>query len=341
MKFSVGYQITEEGEDESFADIVRDFQDRIAEVYFPWLDLPSGRSPMTMRDGFVDWTGQQKLESDLKAFKKMGIKLNLLLNANCYGAHGLSEQLENRVCSIIAHLFEETGLDSVTAASLMIARAIKKNFPQIDVRASVNMRLGEIKAFQYVEDLFDSFNLQREYNRDLQKIAEIKGWTDSHGKKLYLLANSGCLNFCSGQVFHDNLVAHESEIMGMRNIRDWNPSVCWNYYANRKHWVAFLQNSWIRPEDLHHYEKLFPVVKLATRMHANPRKVIRAYCEGHFNGNLLDLLEPGHGPVFQGYIINNAKFPKDWFEKTTACRKKCDQCDYCSRVLKEVLERIE
>ncbi len=233
MKFAVGYQLAEEDE-EPFVEIVRDFRGQIEEVYFPWLDIPSGRSPMTMRDGVVDWNGQRKLEEELKNFKKMGIKLDLLLNANCYGRNSLSHYLKNLVCSIIGHLKETTGLDVVTTASLMIARTVKENFPEIDVRSSVNMRIGTVKGMEYVADLFDSFYIQREYNRDFQRIAEIKNWTDKHNKGLYILANSGCLNFCSGQVFHDNLVAHEAEIGAMNNIEGWNPIVCWNYYKKRR-----------------------------------------------------------------------------------------------------------
>jgi len=124
VKFAVGYQLAEEDE-ESFVDILKDFREHIEEVYFPWLDVPSGRSPLTIRDGFVDWNAQNKLEEELKRFKQMGIKLALLLNGNCYGRYSLSEHLSNLVCSIIAHLKETTGLDVVTTTSLMIARTVK------------------------------------------------------------------------------------------------------------------------------------------------------------------------------------------------------------------------
>ena len=112
-------------------------------------------------------------------------------------------------------------------------------------------------------------------------------------------------------------------------------STCSAYH--RKNWPVFLQGSWVRPEDVHHYEGLFDVMKLATRMHADPRKVISAYCRGSFDGNLLDLLEPGHGALIAPRIIDNRLFPDDWFERTTACDKKCHRCDYCSSVLEDVL----
>ena len=336
MKFAVGYQLPDPDE-EPLTRIVEDFREQIEEVYFPWGDMPSGRSPMTSRSGYVDWGGQQWLERDLCAFRDMGLKLDLLLNANCYGGQSLSRALANRVCSIIEHLLDLAGLDVVTTTSPMIARTVQERFPQIDVRASVNMRLGTVKGMEYVADLFDSFCMQREYNRDLERIDELRAWTDAHGKALHFLVNSGCMNFCSGQTFHDNLVAHEAEISETVNIEGWNPSVCWNYYADPSRWVCLLQNSWIRPEDLHHYEGRFPVAKLATRMHASPRKVIQAYCEGRYRGNLLDLLEPGHGPLIAPHVIDNARFPADWFERTTTCDQRCHDCGYCAAVLEQVL----
>lgn len=339
MKFAIGYQLPDEGE-ESFADIVKEFSSHIEEVYFPWLDMPSGRSPLTDRRGFVDWQGQRKLEKDLKAFKKMGIKLDILFNANCYGQYSISQYLANLVCSIIDHLKGEIGLDTVTTTSLMIARIVKENFKDVEVRASVNMRIGTVKGMQYVSHLFDSFYLQREYNRDFQRIKEVKEWCNSHNKGLYLLANSGCMNFCSGQTFHDNLVAHEKEINEMVNINRENPSLCWDYYRNKDNWVSFLQNSWIRPEDIKNYQNYFSIIKLATRMHANPRKVIQAYTEEKFSGNLLDLLEPGYGPLLSPYVIDNSRFPKDWFEISTTCSRKCHDCNYCLKVLDKVLVNI-
>ena len=336
MKFAVGYQLPGEDE-EPLVEVVRDYRERIAEVYFPWLDMPSGRSPMSSRSGYTDWEAQAVLEHDLKALREMGVALDLLLNANCYGGQALSQALANRVCSIIGHLCDIVGLDAVTTTSLAVARTVQEHFPEVEVRASVSMRIGTVKGMQYVADLFDSFYLQREYNRDFERIGELKAWADANGKGLHFLANSGCLNHCSGQSFHDNLVAHEAEIAETVNVGGWNPSVCWGYLARRESWPALLQNSWVRPEDLGHYEEWFTVAKLATRMHANPRKVVQAYCEGKYRGNLLDLFEPGHGMAIAPHVIDNARFPEDWFARTSECDKRCETCSYCAGVLEDVL----
>ncbi|MFH1708286.1 MAG: hypothetical protein ABIF71_10285 [Planctomycetota bacterium] len=341
MKFAVGYQLADPG-DESFVDIVRDFRPHIAEVYFPWNDMPSGRAALTARRGYVDWGGQARLEADLAAIRGMGVKLDLLFNANCYGGEAASTHFANRVCSVIDHLGEVVGgVDAITTTSPAIACVVGESYPDIVVRASVNMRIGTVAGMQYAAHLFDSFYVQREYNRDPDRIRELKTWADAHGKKLCMLANSGCMNFCSGQTFHDNLVAHEQAVDEMEKIPGFMPHLCWNHLKDRKNWAAILRNSWVRPEDLHRYDALFDTVKLATRMHANPRMVIDAYARREFRGNLLDLCEPGYGPALAPFVIDNTRFPADWFEHTSGCKGNCTGCSYCEEVLAKVLVKAE
>lgn len=340
MAFAIGYQLAEEDE-QSFIDIVKDYRTHISEVYFPWVDIPTGRALLANRRGFVDWSAPATLLSDLREIKKLGIKLDLLLNANCYGKYSLSQYLENKIFSSIDYIQIEVGeLDIVTTASPMIAHVIKKHFPNIEVRASVNMRIGTIKGMEYISGLFDSFHLQREFNRDLERIRELSEWADNNGKKLILLANSGCLNFCSWQTFHDNTVAHEIEIDEIKNIENFDPHGCWNYLKAKKNWVSLLQGSWIRPEDLHNYNEIFETVKLATRMHSNPRLVVASYTAEKHHGNLLDLFEPGFSLLFAPRIIDNDSFPQDWFEKTSSCNKKCSTCSYCLEVMGKVLVEV-
>lgn len=336
MKFAVGYQLPDEDEP-PFSALVEEFREHIAEVYFPWLDLPSGRSPMATRGGLTDWTAQARLERDLADIRRLRVKLDLLLNASCYGRHAYSAALVARVSSVIAHLLDLTGLDVVTTMSPLIAETVRERFPGVEVRASVNMRLGTHQALSYVAHLFDSFHVQRECNRDLARLKALHRWAEANGKRLVILANSGCLSYCSVQTFHDNLVAHEAEAMDMANLPADSPALCWSLYRDRCNWVRLLQSTWLRPEDLRHYAGLFPVVKLATRMHANPRLVVGAYASGSFAGNLLELLEPGHAPLLAPWMISNSRFPADWFARTSVCGLRCESCDYCASVLPQVL----
>jgi collagenase-like PrtC family protease len=337
MKFSVGYQFFDEYGN-SFAESLCNIKQHIAEVYFSWLDTASCRSSLVNDRGQVYWEAQTVLEKDLKMLKENGIALNLLFNANCYGEKAISTYFQNYICSVVEHIQDTAGgLDSVTTTSPFVAKVVKQYFPEVKTRASVNMRIGSIKGMKYLADVFDGYYLQRDYNRDLKHIEKLKNWTDENNKSLHLLANSGCMQFCSAQTFHDNAVSHEKEIAEISNKKDFCVSACWEYYKKKENWAELLQNTWIRPEDIHHYEPYFSVLKLATRMTNRPLNVIKAYINGGYRGNLLDLLEPNHTSLLNGYYLSNSRFPNDWFDKTTNCKKECESCTYCNEVLKTIL----
>lgn len=341
MKFAVGFQLYNPGE-EPFSQIVSTYREHISEVFFAWQDIATGRSAVATCHGMTDWTAQARTEEELRAIKAMGIKLDLLFNGNCYGQYAMSEKLSNTVCSLLSHLETAVGgVEIITTTSLAVAHVVKKYFPHIEVRASVNMKLGTVRAMEDVSELFDSYHVQRDYNRDLQRLQLLKSWAEEKGKKLILLANSGCFANCPGQTFHDNLVAHEAEICEVDNMKDFQPYVCWRNLKSRENWHKVLQNTWIRPEDLHHYEGLFDTVKLATRMHTLPGMVIDAYVRRSFYGNTLDLCEPGFGRAFAPYVIDNRAFPEDWFTQTSQCDKQCHRCGYCKSVLNQVLVNTE
>ena len=341
MKFLVGYQLPRE-DGVSFLQAVEPYALHIQEVFFPWIDSPSGRSAIANDGGYIDWAAQGRMEEELSAIRKRGIRLDLLLNANCYGAEAISERLSNRVLSVIDRLYHAVGgVDVVTTASPFLAECVKKHFPETKTRASVNMSIGTVAGMDYLGELFDSYYLQREYNRDLSRVRLLSEACRARGKELFLLANSGCLNFCTGHVFHDNLVAHEKDVLSMQNVKDFEPLTCARYLKAPENRHAFLQGSWVRPEDVSHYEGLVSGVKLATRAHAHPAHVISAYARGKFFGNLLDLCEPGFGTLFAPYALDNTRMPKDFFERVTACDKQCHTCDYCRRAFEGALVKTE
>lgn len=337
----VGYSITGEGQ-MPFPAIVEKYREAIGEVYFSFPGVAGGRSALGSESGYTNHDALSIMTQEISEIAQSGVKLDLLFNALCNGDDAMSLAHERQVVSVLEYLYDHGCAPSVvTTASPVTAEIIHRFDERIDVRASVNMRIASIKGIQYVEHLFDSFCIFKDVNRDLEKLAEISEYLHKNGKGLSMLANSGCLRACSMQTFHDNAVAHEAGIMARANLPWAGVSGCRTYLSKPEHWTAFLQNTWIRPEDIHNYVGLVDTVKLATRMHALPAMVIDAYARGSYSGNLADLFEPGHGPTFAPYVIDNDKFPKDWFERTTACDKNCEKCGYCESVKQTVFVNAE
>ena len=300
MKYSVGLQYRKD-----FLDCIVENKDAIKEVYFSWGDFPNGRSSQIHSENYTPWELQQIQIDALKKMSENGIKLNLLFNGNCYGKDSQSRAFFEKIGMTVDYIKENFGLDSITTTSPLMAKFIKNNFEDIKVRASVNMEIGSIQGMDYLSEYFDGYYMQREYNRDFKKIEELSSWCKDNGKKLFMLANSGCLNHCSAHNFHDNLVAHEQEISKMDNAYNFM-GICKEYLKDESHHISLIRDTnFIRPEDIKKYDPYFDAVKLATRIHKTPTLVLKSYLRQSYSGNILDILEPAHN--IYPYVVENGE----------------------------------
>ena len=320
---------------ESFVDICRKYVDRISEVFFAWPGALSCRPPL-------DFSGQRKglLQQELKWCRENGIKLDLLFNCNCYGELAVSPQLAKHVGSILEEM-DRQGLypDVVTSTSPFIATMLKRMAPGIELRASVNMRMHGTIGFSYVSDLFDSFYVSREHQRSFAYMAECAKWAAAHNKKLGMQVNSGCLRECGYQQFHDNLHGHDRQRQSEAGKElGFQVFLCKRHFAGGRHTEDILRGTWIRPEDTRLYEPFVSLIKLSTRNVTEPGKIVQAYAERSFDGNLLDLLDPCHSDAFATWIIDNRSFPNDWASSGMAadCARNCRDCGKCTQVAAQV-----
>ena len=333
MKFAAGYQYRSSGE--LFSEMIADYRPAIAEVYFPVPGFASGRPDAAQANS----DALAQLIYELKAIKSMNIQLDMLLNGNCYGNNAVSQDFRNRICNMLEWFASEELLpEIITTTSPFVADTIKKYNPDIEVRASVNMRIDSITALEYLADKFDSFYLRRDLQRDLETVALFANWSKANNKKLCLLANSGCLRNCPYQTFHDNLVAHDSELRQLENVKDFIPHLCWARYNGGSNAEDFLRSSWIRPEDVKHYEPYCSLMKLATRQHSNPRMILGAYTSGGFSGNVFDLTEPCFSNAFAPNILDNRLLDNE--ELPGKCGSSCTHCGKCGKIVKKALRSL-
>ncbi len=301
MKFMVGMKVN----DYVLLDEIKKNKESIYDVYFSWGNFANGRTNQLLSDNCAPWERQDIQRAMLEELSEAGIPLNVLFNANCYGGDSQARSFFNKIGETVDYIAGKYGLGSATTTSPLIAKFIKNNFEEIEVRASVNMEVGSIEGMEYISEYFDAYYMKREYNRDFEKIKELSGWCKANGKKLYMLANSGCLDNCSAHNFHDNLVAHEEEISARDNAYSFT-GICKEYLKDERHYGALIHNTnFIRPEDIAKYEPYFDAVKLATRIHRNPKSVLKSYLEGHYSGNILTLLEPEHS--IYPYVVENGE----------------------------------
>lgn len=333
----VGYQLRS---DSRLINAILRHKDQVREVYFAWPGIANGRSVLSQKLDLSAWEALDRQRADLARLSEAGIGLNLLLNGNCYGAEALSRSFFTGIGDLIDAIAAQYGLSSVTTASPVIARFVKQNFEELEVRASVNMEIGTREGVEYLADWMDGFYIKREMNRSIDQVREFAKICHSMGKRVYLLANSGCLNHCSARVFHDNLVSHEAELMKMDNAFVFN-GMCRQFLADPEKRKRILQiSNWIRPEDLSRYEGIVDGAKLATRVSENPEMIVHAYVGGHFPGNLLALTEPDFSAIYRPIALSGSRMPHDFFDQTSSCQRKCEGCGYCIRAFEQAAEDL-
>ena len=183
MKFSIGYQMTE---DESFVDTILKYRDRVYEVYFSFGDTPNGRHSQTSIEGLLPHEITARQLQELSRISAAGIPLNLLYNGNCYGEGALSRTFFNSIGDTVDYFSREFTLASVTTTSPLIARFIKGNFENIKTRASVNMEIGTREGMDYLSSVFDGYYAKREANRSFQTLDRLRDYCRANGKELFV-----------------------------------------------------------------------------------------------------------------------------------------------------------
>jgi hypothetical protein len=321
----------------SFRDLAEQYAPFLQEVYFPWPGL------LSAREITGDLTPLRKqVIDDMRFCRSKGMKLDLLINATCYGDKALTAAQREDYFSHLKELSAQGIMpEIVTTTSPYIATISKKFDASVDRRASVNMRMNSTLALEYIADQFDSFYLCRDLQRDLPTVKLFSDWAKKNGKKMCMLANSGCLRDCPWQTFHETLLAHNfAHIQPEMKKLDLPSTLCVGTIQAKRH-EEILRASWIRPEDLNRYAPYVSVFKLSTREADRPDLILKAYTSGSFDGDLLLLLDPGFSFFIRPNIFDNKAFPKEWSEGKIAgrCASNCTHCGKCTEVLKSVFKR--
>lgn len=318
-----------------FVETCRKHLPRIKEIFFAWPGVVASRP-------IGDWDDKRREQiiSDLKWARENGIELDTIFNSSCYGDISMTETLANHVIDVL-HQMDREGLfpEHLTTTSPFIATVVKRKFPSVKIRFSINMDISSQIALKYVDDLCDEFYAGRNAHRSLDYVKKMGEWAKEHGKMMGIQVNPGCLRNCPFHHFHNNLHGHnrmgQSEAAEKYNFTNF---LCKTVYARGEH-EEFLRAIWIRPEDLPLYEMHVGVVKLATRRHPCPEKIIAAYADYSHDGDMAEIVDPCY--KFPG-IFDNKSFDKTpLWPQVRDCpdADNCKNCGKCTELLKQVFKK--
>ncbi|HSR37258.1 MAG TPA: hypothetical protein VLL73_08765 [Desulfurivibrionaceae bacterium] len=179
--------------------------------------------------------------------------------------------------------------------------------------------------------------LDRALNRDLGRLGEVSSRCRAAfpSLRLALLANEGCLAQCPFKPAHDAHIA-------LANLGDEaaNPLLnsdlgCIDHLA--RHPARLFKSPFIRPEDQQRYAPYVDQIKLCGRTLGAEflTRTVRAYADGTYSGNLLDLFDTMEW-LAKRLSVANRLVPPEFFAMVTACAKECRACGYCDRLHAEI-----
>ena len=236
---------------------------------------------------------KKAFEKHLKLAHEAGLKYNYLLNAACLDNREITRQGQKDFRALLDWV-ASLGIERVTLANPFLLKLIKKNYPQMSCRISVFAGVDHVRKAKMWEDMgatsitLDSMLVNREFHT-LEAIRK------HIGIDLQLMVNNSCLSSCNMSQTHMGFLAHASQ--KDHHSGGFSPDYCYTYCSSMKlrEKVNYVRADWIRPEDLQRYIDMgYNYFKITERTAPTYmlEKRVKAYTEQHYDGNLLDLVQP-------------------------------------------------
>ncbi|MBW6461782.1 MAG: U32 family peptidase [DPANN group archaeon] len=266
--------------------------------------------------------------------KNMGWKSNMLMNSSCGGADWYSPKTISKTLLLIKNM-KLAGLTSITITNPIYLQKIKKEIPDINIIVSVISEIESVQRAKFFEDLgADSFVPDRDINRNLELLKEIKDSTDMN---MILMVNEGCLYRCPQRNIHYNFISHWSTTE-KEKYSDFMTNYCVNLRGVKPE--ELLKMQFILPQHLKHYACITSSFKIVgrTRSTKDILQITKAYLAEKWDGNILDLMSSATPSVRDkyGYGISANTLDDIFFKKVTTCDNNCEKCNFCKNFTENI-----
>ena len=263
------------------------------------------------------------------------IRVNLVINSTCEGEDWYNSASVESTIRYIGIAHQQYGVEAVTVANPFYITEIRKNFPNIEICASVLADIDTVeKALFYNKAGANVITPDVNINRNIQVLLDMRNFTNAEIK---LMVNEGCLYNCPFRKFHFNYISHKSKKPDIETItRGEKNTFSFNcMQISQCDQSQILKSCWIRPEDLRKYRDITKYFKIVGRT-SSKRMITRAtkaYLGEQWDGDLLELMAGNlysYSMSRSGYLDNKALGDCDFFEQVTNCNHDCIRCSFCT-----------
>jgi collagenase-like PrtC family protease len=239
-------------------------------------------------------------------------------------------------------MHEEHGVEAVTIANPLYLWEARKRFKDLEIHVSVLagidcLQRAEIYSGAEPNVITPDVNI----NRDLNLLKDIKKAT---GTRLKLLVNEGCLYKCPFRKFHFNLSSHLSKETNKGDGVDISFGTFFGACSSviGQDYSQILKSCWIRPEDIRKYIEITNYFKVVDRSLPSEViiRIIKAYLEERWDGDLLDLVSGGSkrfSLICGAFLDNRELTHHDFFNNVTSCGHDCRKCNYCQELAAKLI----
>ena len=175
--------------------------------------------------------------------------------------------------------------------------------------------------------------LDRALNRDIDNMALIVRQVRDYlpDVSIELLANEGCFLHCPFKQAHDADISFTNLTGQNRKFQLNHELGCIRTLSREPH--RLLQSPFIRPEDVELYLCHVDSIKLCGRTLGSGflKRLINAYIDREYNGNLLDLLDTPHW-LGERLFIDNSGLSFGFANMLSMCDNRCRECGFCEEL---------
>jgi collagenase-like PrtC family protease len=232
-----------------------------------------------------------RLARTVKTAHASGIQFNYLLNASAMSNTEYTRTGQRKMDEMLDWV-DGIGVDSITVANVYFLRLIRRRHPRLKVRVSSHRFTDNPRKVRFWVDQGADVIVVSEVgvHREFETLAAMK--EAAQGVALQLIVNNWCRQDCAIAGNHAVALSAASQAKNKGFPLDYCSILC-NQIRLREP-VNYVRANWIRPEDLHYYEKLgYDTFKIVERN--TPTQIllerVKAYSERRYDGNLLDLVQ--------------------------------------------------
>lgn len=301
---------------------------RVAEIYFAGDGENSSALPLRSPQWLKDERGLQSL---VNLCAQNGVKSNLLCNqATLYFSD------PGKVFDTVRSL---KNLDAITVSDPYYLPLFAREFPNLDVQASIIMELDNIHKLRWMLQLgAGSVVLPIYVNRRESVLKEIKNLKKDFPRlRIKLLANSTCLYSCPFSNWHYDAMVYPE--IKRRKVPACRPQDCGMRFVTPE---DTLRRPFIRPEDTSYYMRrgYADAFKLGFRTFETPalRRILEAYFSGKYEGDLWELVKV-HPNFPPGLRCENSGFPDDFAKKAMRPEAYAQHSSYFKHIAAKVLRK--